>query len=170
MNIKNNKDLDQLREKIKPILGQLCWEVRLTYGDELCLEIGKKVGYDSPLLADDLKGEWQFGSRGTDWQLLYNNSIIANSNLDREQIFPYLKLIENTIILEFEPNYPDLTLIIAFNNGYQLKFIPDLTDLENQDVACWELFTANNQLLEVYPNFTWFDQSSDLPVGDMITV
>jgi hypothetical protein len=170
MYIANNSDLDQLREKIKPILGQLCWEVRLSYGDELCLEIGKEIAYNSAFLQDQLKGEWQFGSRGTEWQLLYNKQIITTSDLDSEQTLPYLKLLEGTSIIEFDSHYSDLMLTIGFNNGYQLKVIPDLTDTEYQDVACWELFTPNNRILEVYPNFTWYDRPSDIPISEMVAI
>jgi hypothetical protein len=43
MHISKKSDLQSLRKKIKPILGQSCWQARLGYGDELCLEIGEKI-------------------------------------------------------------------------------------------------------------------------------
>lgn len=169
MDINNNTDLERLRQKINPLLGQLCWQARLSYGDELCLEIGQKIPYDSPLLQGALKGEWQFGSRGTDWQLIQNNQVIATSALESEDILPYLKLIQETKITKFDINYSDLVLVIEFNNKYQLKVIPDLTDTEYQDIACWELFTPEHRILQVYPNYTWYDHPSNIPMSELIT-
>lgn len=154
-NINQDSDLDNLRLKIKPILGQICWRVKISYGDELRLDIGEKISYHHPKMGNRQKGSWNFGTRGTYWQLENNHNIIVNSNLESSEILQQLKIIEDKIITEFNLNYSDLKLTIKFNNNYQLKIIPDLTNQEYQDVACWELFTPNNQVLTVYPNFYW---------------
>jgi hypothetical protein len=169
MYIKNDSDLEQLRQKINPILGQLCWQIRLSYGGELCLEIGQKISCHSPLLQDEFKGEWQFGTRCTNWQLIHGNQLLATSDLESEDILLHLKAIEGTKITRLDIYYSDLVLIIGFDNGYQLKVIPDLTDTEYQDIACWELFTPHHRVLEVYPNFTWYDRPSDVPMVELIT-
>jgi|688.fasta_scaffold03100_26 hypothetical protein len=60
MNIKIYHDLKSLEQKMQPLVGQLCWQARLGYGDELCLEFGERIPYNSPLLEDEFKGEWQW--------------------------------------------------------------------------------------------------------------
>ena len=155
MYIKNNSDLKQLNQKIKPMLGQPCWQASLSYGGELCLEIGQKIPCESPLLQNEFKGEWQFGTRGTDWQLTKQNQILATSEREEDQILSQLNVIEGTRINQFDIDSSDLVLTIKFDNSYQLKVIPDLLNTAYQDIACWELFTPNHRILSLYPNFTW---------------
>ena len=41
----------------------------MSYGQELCLEIGAKKTYSSAQLKGELKGEWQLGTRASDWSI-----------------------------------------------------------------------------------------------------
>lgn len=173
MNIKNNLDLEALQQKIKPILLKPCWKVDLSYGKELRLEIGGKVPYTHPAFQGEYKGEWQFGSRGTDWKLVKDYRTIVTSALEEEEILSKTKILEGTKITDFEIGYPGLVLTIEFNHEYQLYQLivtPDLTDTEYQDVACWELFAPGHRLFEVYPNYTWFDRPSDVPIDELIDI
>jgi hypothetical protein len=158
MNIKIYHDLKRLEQKMKPLVGQLCWQARLGYGDELCLEFGKRVPYESPLLADEFKGEWQLGSRGSNWLLSYNGKILASSKLKRKQVSPFLKRIEGTKVTQITID-PKLSLNFDNQCCLLIKLNPD--DLESQDLAAWELFTPNHRILEFYPNRTWSEQASD---------
>lgn len=159
MNIKIHHELKRLEQKMKPLIGQLCWQARLGYGDELCLEFGERIPYDSPLLVDEFKGKWQLGSRGSDWELFCNGETLATSALEIEQVSPVLKRIEGTKVTQIKIFYP--ILLLNFDNQCCLliKLNPD--DLDSQDLAAWELFTPNHRILEFYPNGTWSDQASD---------
>ena len=159
MNIKIYHDLKSLEQKMQPLVGQLCWQARLGYGDELCLEFGERIPYNSPLLEDEFKGEWQLGSRGSDWGLFCNGETLATSELEIEQLSPLLKRIEGTKVTQIRIFYP--ILLLNFDNQCCLliKLNPD--DLESQDLAAWELFTPNHRILEFYPNRTWSEQASD---------
>jgi hypothetical protein len=159
MNIKIYHDLKSLEQKMQPLVGQLCWQARLGYGDELCLEFGERIPYNSPLLEDEFKGEWQLGSRGSDWGLFCNGETLATSELEIEQLSPLLKRIEGTKVTQIRIFYP--ILLLNFDNQFCLliKLNPD--DLESQDLAAWELFTPNHRILEFYPNGTWSEQASD---------
>ena len=152
--ITNNGDLEKLREIITDIIGEPCWEARMSYGDELCLEIGERIPYQHKKLAGKEKGSWMLGTRGTDWQLESpNKEIITNSKEAPEVFKEKVKVIENTTITAFETHYPELILTVEFSNSCQLKIFPDLED--NFDLSYWELFTPYNTLLTLEPGAIW---------------
>ncbi|UXE62316.1 MAG: hypothetical protein KA717_05785 [Woronichinia naegeliana WA131] len=186
MKIKTDSDLKLLEQKIRPIIGQVCWQARLGYGGELCLEIGKKIPYNSPLLRDEYKGEWQFGSRGSNWKLVGDGFIHFN-NLEKEKLSSKLKIIEGTKITKFaiailhKPHRPRFSeLIIEFDEKYILELFISIhtsdgtfigfnsSDRDLRDMSYWELFMPNNRIIEFYPDLTWSDQPSDVLVEELV--
>ena len=68
-NSQSKIDQDYFYRLVEPIIGKVCWQIRLGYGQELCLEIGEKIPYHSPILDDEFKGEWQLGTRASEWAI-----------------------------------------------------------------------------------------------------
>ena len=62
-------DLEKIRQITHPILRENCWEASLSYGGELCLEIGERIPYTNKLMAGQEKGAWRLGTRATPWKL-----------------------------------------------------------------------------------------------------
>lgn len=165
--ITNDADLVHLRKIVQNLIGKPCWQTGISYGDELCLEIGKKLPYTHKFFAGQNKGEWGFGTRGTDWQLISPKGIIITSSVENVEVFKEkVKIIEGTTITAFETHYPDLILTVGFSNGCELKLFPDLED--DSEVSYWELFTPYNMLLTIEPGGIWTYTRSDVPMGEKI--
>ncbi|WP_224409279.1 hypothetical protein [Oscillatoria salina] len=188
--IDSETDLKQLQEIVKNICGEICWEAKLSYGDELSLEIGDKIPYSHKLMKNKQKGSWTFGTRGSQWKLysiyftldfpansqntvsLLNSSeisrkriseLIVSSESELEIIKEKIKLVEGNEISKFELEYPSLVLKISFNNKYELQVFPDWED--DYDLPYWELFTPDNMLLQLGVGRSWSYQRSDLPMN-----
>ncbi|MDY6781440.1 MAG: hypothetical protein SW833_02615 [Cyanobacteriota bacterium] len=160
--IKKASDLNQIQGLTRKILGEPCWNAHLSYGDELCLDIGKKIPYTQKVMLGKEKGSWILGCRASQWILESQDKAIASSQLAPEGIEREVKVVEGSKITRFEIGYPDLILIVSFSNGCQLKIFPDLEDL---DLSYWELFTPDAMLLEMGPGRIWSYCRADVPTG-----
>jgi len=138
--ITNINDLEFFSAIAKNLIKKPCWQTPISYGDELCLDFGQQIPYGHnahKFLAGKKKGEWEFGTRGTDWQLSAAPGNILTSSAENVELFKSkVKILEGTTITKFETHYPDLVLTIGFSNGYELKLFPDLA--YDCDVSCWE--------------------------------
>jgi hypothetical protein len=165
--ISENHDLDYLRKLVNKIIGKTCDKTIISYGDELRLEIGERIACQPKAIAGQAESEWEFGTRGTDWQLIASPGNILTSSAENVDLFQSkVKVLERTTITKFETHYPDLVLTIGFSNGCELKLFPDLAD--DCDVSCWELFTPDNMLLTLEPGGIWTYTRSDVPMGEKI--
>jgi hypothetical protein len=168
--ITNINDLEVFSAIAKKLIEKPCWQTRISYGDELCLDFGLEIPYGDnahKFLAGKKKGEWEFGTRGTDWQLISAPGNILTSSAENVEVFKSkVKILEGTNITKFETDYPDLVLTIGFSNSCELKIFPDLED--DSEVSCWELFTPDNMLLTLEPGGIWTYTRSDVPMGEKI--
>jgi len=154
-------DLEKLEEITSEIIDKVCWEASFSYGDELDLHIGAKIPYKHKFFTGKKKGEWILGSRGTDWLLYSNKEKIVSSEDDPDVMREKVKIIENTKIVNFRTNYPDLSLTVNFSNGCELTIIPNTEeDDKYDDISYWELFTPYDMVLEVGPGKKWSYRSS----------
>ncbi|MBD2655100.1 hypothetical protein H6G45_16725 [Synechocystis sp. FACHB-383] len=153
---------------IQPIYGQTCWQIRLGYGQELCLEIGKKIPYHSPALSGEFKGEWQLGTRASDWTIykkrhpaVRNSDSLMKSSDHEKLIKQKIAKINGQKIYEIEViDFQEVDFsYYLFDFGLYNLIIPD-QKIED-DLPLWELFMPNNQILEVYPNFEFQLHSQD---------
>jgi hypothetical protein len=113
-------DLDKISELTQGIIGKMCWSARLGYGDELKLDIGKRM----PRKFGRVRGEWYLGSRATGWVLRYKDEIVLTSDSEAEAINREIKVIEQSPIVAFEALYPSLGLAMTFANEYVLSINP----------------------------------------------
>ncbi len=158
------KDLKTIQQIINPILGEKCWEASLSYGDELCLEIGRRIPYANKLMAGKEKGAWRLGTRATSWKLAYLDKMVASDKLETEEIKRKVMVVEGTSITAFDTSYPKLMFEVGFSNGYKLVLEPD--EEEDLNFPYWELFTPQEMLLIVYPGSLWSYLPSNLPMKD----
>jgi hypothetical protein len=161
--IKQEQDLQILREIVRPLLGQICWSIEVSYGDELNFHIGEQIPYTNKKLKNHKRGSWVFGTRGTDWKLIYQDRVITSSVLNVETFEQEIKVVEGSKISNFDIHYPSLVLTITFSNNYHLIILPDLED-DDSAVAYWELFTPDHMVIEFNPRFTWSYLPSNIPI------
>jgi hypothetical protein len=154
-------DLDKLREITHGIVGEVCWRASVSYGDELCLDIGARLPYSQKVMAGKEKGEWILGTRGSAWILTSSDETLASSDEDPDVFKRALHCIEGAAIVAFETRFPDLVLTITFSNGCKLTVFTSNED--NFDLPYWELFTPYDMVLQTGPGAMWSYIRSDVP-------
>lgn len=159
--IRKSEDLEEIKGIIEGMIGAICWQTSISYGDELDLHIGDKIPYQHKSLRGKLKGSWILGSRCTDWELKLGNKLIVNSQSDK--IIEKISVIENQTITDINISYPELILSLKFSNQSEFRILSDLED--DSGVACWELFTPNHKLLQIEPDYLWSYLPSDVPIN-----
>jgi len=158
-NVTQLTDLNRLKQLVHGILGEVCWRINLSYGDELNLHIGAKIPYVRKAMIGQEKGSWILGSRETPWNLSFQSDTVVTSNTPSEVLREKVRVIENTTVIGFEVAYPSLALAITFSNDHQLVVSPNLEDC---DLPYWELFTPDHMLLKVGPGAIWSCVRSDV--------
>lgn len=143
----------------QPLIGEVCHQVRFSFGDELRLDFGEMVPYKHHKLKNLLKGSWRFGTRATPWLLKAADQLLLDSQaLETEREIEKAKQLtrqslENKKILKIEVNPVNLELRLFFEAGYELILHPDLND--DSGLAYWELFMPTEQILEIGPGYFW---------------
>ena len=158
--VTQSTDLEPLREITSGVIGEICWKVSLSYGDELSLHIGARIPYSQKSMSGKEKGAWILGTRLTAWRLDAPNETLATS-VDAPEILRHkIQAIENTKITSLETRYPDLALAVKFNNGCKLILFPTVED--DSDLPYWEMFTPSRMVLKVGPGGIWSYIRSDI--------
>jgi len=159
--VEKPSDLDELKQFTKSIVGELCWQSHLTYGDELILDIGEKTPSNSKPFPYEMYGAWWLGSRGTTWSIISKDkNVIGTSDDDIEKIRQIITTLENVTVTRFEPQYPNLGLIMEFSNSNVLLIDPDEEDRSYAEVAFWYLKTPYHYI-EVGSGSKWSYETYD---------
>lgn len=168
--IANQKpDIEKIISVItKPIIGEICHQVILSYGDELRLDFGEMSAYTHPKLTHLRKGDWQLGTRATPWILKQGDQVLTASlpvNIDAEiddseidTVKKVVQQLENKKLIDFVIDAHNINLTLVFEEDYKLILQPDLQD--DSGLAYWELFMPTEQVLTVGPGFFWECKSS----------
>ena len=144
------------------INGKICWQARLDYGQELCLEIGQRTPCHSPKLQDECKGEWQLGTRASDWSIVIRGKkprFFVRSSEDEAVIKQKIERLNDQIIssieiIRYPPGY-----CYRFNLGRYALLIPEQNSYD--DLPLWELFMPDRRVLEVFPHLEFQLHSQD---------
>jgi hypothetical protein len=150
--IVNPQDLQLLKKLIKPLIGEFCWLVKTSYGDELTIHSGKKIPYTSNKMSHFEKGEWIIGSRASYWQLEAHSETIVDSRCDIEDIKSKSKVIERKTITDIDLSYPEMILTVLFGDEYKLKIFPDN---DGWDLPYWEIFMPDKKLIQLESKTQW---------------
>jgi len=160
--IKQPSDLNEVRTVISGILGKFCTATDLGYGEELYICIGNQLTQQGIRTPEIPLYEWELASRGTYWELAKSKRTIVTSDNSPDQIIENIRRLKGTRITDFKVTFPQLALIVIFNNDYELAIRPTLEDA-TQELAYWQLFTPTMMLLEVGPGPFWSYTRADIP-------
>lgn len=173
--VRDARDLSLLHELLSPLIGQPFHKVEADYGGEMTLHLGEPQPYRLPRLADERKGSWIVGTRGSDWQLLLRNppALVTprrgteNGDLAAAEQFvnPRLSGQFVTSVDVAAPSEPEanrrIWLTIGFGDGSTFSVLPTAGHDGDPPVADWELFTPFGMYLTCGPGASW----SYLPSG-----
>lgn len=146
---------------VKPLIGEVCSQVRFSYGDELVLDFGELSNYNHPKLSYLQKGSWQLCTRATDWILTKENigqisSFNAATNFDIAK--EAIKQLKNKKLIEFSINYHSFYCCLTFDDNYHFILQCDYED--EIDLAYFELFMPEHKVLVFGPKLNWEFKSS----------
>jgi hypothetical protein len=132
--------------------------------------MGDRKYFGTGVLAGRAYGSWQLYTRGSDWRLVGADGFqLATACADREISEPALEAIVDRRVAIGAVQYPTLELILQFDNGCRLKVgcseesecdpeVPADTlvpDEDEPELACWELYTGDGTLLDVWTGGRW---------------
>lgn len=150
-------DVDQPYAIANHLVGEICWKVALSYGDELTLHFGEQIPYTQPSMVGKKKGSWILGTRGTAWQLDQPSGNTVRQDTETDPIAMLrreVRQIEGSILQSLKIGYPMLGLSLNFSQGSQLTITPSIHD-DEFELPYWELFTPDCQVLKVGPKTSW---------------
>ncbi len=160
--IQESRDLDDLRDSLQALVGQVCWRVRFSAGDEVVLEIGDHTPDPLPKGLGSIPGYWTIGTRGSDWVLSRQDVIVAQLQQILEHDFrdsaaiaaEHMKTITGLRIVAVDIAYPDLALTLGFEHDVALRIAAN-HDEDDYGVSDWEVFMPDGTLLDVGPGMKW---------------
>jgi hypothetical protein len=144
--IENDRDGELLPEILSLLLDQICWSVKMSYGDEIHLHIGDKVPSPRRKSEDDYQGSWVVGTRGAPWTLTGRGRSIASSEEAIEEIEKRLTVLEGMPVTAIDIQYPEAILIWQFDGDYLFTITPDRN--EESELADWEILTPERTILQ----------------------
>lgn len=156
--IEQASEIRIVEKLLEGIIGELCWGVRLSFGNELRLEIGPKL--PDPVLKGKEKGHWRLGASTSKWILEIPDSNLVDSNDELVLIKEKIKLIEGNYVNEFKIDWPKLGIEIIFSNQMKLKILPIWN--KQSELAHWEFFMPNSMFLRMGPKTNWSYYRSDI--------
>jgi len=128
----------EVRRRLAALVGQKCWRVGKSYGDELKLDLGVKR--PGRYYHERMFGVWRLGCRASPWRAerLQAPRVIATSRQPVEEALPRLSEFEGSEVSAVEVNGGNLQLEVHFTNGACLVVAPRIL---GGDLAHWEVFT-----------------------------
>lgn len=154
--IKKCEDLSELKKILVEMVGNKCWKIHFRYGDELILQIGKRIHAPIPNIPKRFVGEWELSTRGSEWVLSDKTKTqkISSEEID-DSIIERMQIIKNSTIIDVSISFPKLDLSITFRNGYSLTVMTGLI-IDKYNLSYWEIYIRiSNMLLEVGPGMKW---------------
>jgi hypothetical protein len=150
-----NTDIALIHEKIKPLVGQKPWEVKLGWGSFITFEFGEKL----PDEGGHIHGEWHLWVRHCAWRIETEDMVLAASQDNRDNLAVAVKVMKNASVLSIEVLAPALETIIQFEDSLYLRLFP----MHTEKFDSWQLFTPDRNVLTICPGSQWSYQSADEP-------
>jgi hypothetical protein len=162
-------ELAGINQRLGRLVGQPCWHLGFSYGDELCAHFGEKLTYGSGPLVGNNHGEWELGTRASQWVLRDPaGTPIASSDVGPSAARRSLDTVAGRRVSSAIVSLPDLDLRIAFDGGEELEVSacqdggPGTDegdpggDVDEAEIACWELVDGpGGQIVQVWPGPRW---------------
>jgi len=144
----HEKDIDQIREIIRPLLGSSAWNVKIGIGTFITMEFGNQISI-SPR---DKRGEWYLWIYYAGWFLENPKGISIGSEDKRDILKKEVKVLEGCRLVD----------ILIYNSAFETKFVFDDGIILHtfplhivDDWESWELFTPDKKVLILYPSGKW---------------
>ena len=151
------QDIQEIYDKMKPLIGKRAWNIERTWGSFITFEIGHIVSVSE----DVTRSEWLLSIRHCVWRLQTSDDVICGSEDPHDHMDPALKRLENLAFLAFEIFHPSLEMTISFELGLFLRLFPIYT--YEEDFEHVVLFTPDHHFLKLGPGSNWVYRRSDVP-------
>ena len=153
-----DKDINDIKEIVHSLVGQVSWEAKLGYGSFLTFNFGKLLPPDKRSL---VIGEWHLWIRYCAWRIETDIEVIAGSEDEDDALLDKnVKRLQNVPIVKFDITKPALETTIHFSNALRLRLFPVYSTLESE-ADNWLLFTPDEKVLKVGPGANWSHQKSN---------
>ena len=144
--IVNSNDLQALIQLVCKLIGETCWEVNFSYGDELMLHFGERLPYPQACMSPREKGVWIFGTRISPWQVNLAGSIVADSEADSIDLIDRVRVLIGKKVLGAKIDEVTMQLSIEFTDSLNLLLIPESD--QSAGLPDWELFMPNGMVIQ----------------------
>jgi hypothetical protein len=146
-------DLEPVTQLLNQIVGEVCWRAKVSYAEELYLDIGRIIPYKlGP--HDRVEGTFKIATRGTRWGIVSLIGTLVTSE-DEDMDDTKVEAIVNTLITAYDIDFTTLGLTITFENEMKFVILPVPED-DEWDLPYWELISQpTEQLIDVGPKRTW---------------
>ncbi len=162
---RRSTDLEELHSVVRGLIGRKCWRAAFTYGGELSLHFGRRLGYQNRLMKGKRTGEWRLDTRATPWTLFTPCGSTSSKDRNRDgekSVEERLRALEGRKVTAFSVSIPDDFLTIAFGNDYLFQVNPNANNAKSH-LAYWKLFMPGHKLITFGPGGVWSCKCSDFP-------
>jgi hypothetical protein len=172
----SSSDPLELRGYVQQLVGEPLLFLRVSYGDELTLHIGRPRQYRSRRMAHLTKGSYVIGARASLWFLRTQSPptvVIGTTNL-AASASRHLKPLTPEELESSDLMKPGTRILVAdaitvgsgtergyafgmsllLEDGASLTVLPS-PPLRSDDIADWEVFTPYERCLSVGPGLNW---------------
>ncbi len=144
--IVNSHDLQALNQLARNLVGETCWRVNFSYGDELMLHFGDKLPYRQASMSGQKKGAWILGTRISAWQINSTGSMIAESATDSIELTDLVRVLIDKRVLDVKVDEATMQLRITFTDDLSLLLLPE--SAQSAGLPDWELFMPDGMVLQ----------------------
>jgi hypothetical protein len=141
----NSDNIQELNRLASELVGQTCWKVNFSYGDELMLHFGDRLSYFQPVMSNKEKGSWILGTRTTMWQIIHPDCAIVNGTLDAEILTDSVQILVGKKVSAVEIDPVNMNTSIEFDK-LKLILLPEVGG--NNDLPDWEIFRPDGMVLQ----------------------
>ena len=144
--IVNSTDLQALTQLARKVVGETCWRVNFSYGDELMLHFGDRLPYPQASMSGPEKGAWILGTRISPWQVYSAGSMVADSETDAIDLIERVRVLIDKRVLDFQIDTVTMNLSIEFTDGCSFSLLPESD--RSAGLPDWELFMPDSMVLQ----------------------
>lgn len=144
--IVHSRDLPALTQLASKLIGETCWRVNFSYGDELMLHFGDRLPYRQASMSGQEKGAWILGTRISQWQVNSAGSMIADSETDSIDPTSRVRVLIDKKVLDIKIDTATMQLSIEFTDGLSLLLLPE--SAQSAGLPDWELFMPDGMVLQ----------------------